>query len=187
MFQSITNIDFIILDWVHEHLTCPFLDVFMPIVTMFGEWGLFFILAALVMLFFKRTRRTGAMMGVALFLGLLICNLGLKPAVARIRPYELRPIDFEMLVKKATDYSFPSGHTIAAVESATVLMIRNKRFGIPAVVLAVLIAASRIYLYIHYPSDVITSLVLGVIIGFFSVYVVNKIYDTICKKTSRKN
>lgn len=173
MFNAITDIDYKILDFVHEHFVCPFLDFIMPIITAFGEYGLFFIAAAAVMLIFKRTRKTGAMMGCALVLGLLICNLGLKPAVARIRPYELRPIDFEMLVPKATDYSFPSGHTIAAVESATVLMIRDKRFGIPAAVLAVLIAFSRIYLYIHYPSDVVTSLFLGVAIGFASVAIIN--------------
>lgn len=175
MFNAITELDFKILDFVHANFVCPFFDFIMPIITAFGEYGLFFIAAAAVMLIFKRTRKTGAMMGLALIFGLLICNLGLKPAVARIRPYDLRPIDFEMLVAKATDYSFPSGHTITAVECATVLMLRDKRFGIPATVLAVLIAFSRVYLYIHYPSDVVTSVFLGIGIGIVAYFIVNAV------------
>lgn len=192
MFEFITDIDFQILDWVHENLTCPFLDFLMPIITLFGEYGLFFIVVALVMLIFKRTRKTGLMVGVSLLIGLLICNIVLKPTVARIRPYDLRPIDFELLIKKATDFSFPSGHTIAAIEAATVLMIRDKRFGIPALVLGVLISFSRIYLYIHYPSDVFTSMILGALIGIISVVLVNAIWKKVEnsraeKKSVKKN
>ena len=186
MFEFITNIDFQILDWVHANLTCPFLDFLMPIITLFGEYGIFYIAVALVMLIFKKTRKTGLTVGVALLIGLLICNIVLKPPIARIRPYDLRPIDFELLINKATDFSFPSGHAIAAMEAATVLMIRDKRFGIPALILGILVSFSRIYLYIHYPSDVITAMILGVIIGIISVVAVDAIWKKAGKLRAEK-
>ncbi|MBE6975271.1 MAG: phosphatase PAP2 family protein, partial [Ruminococcaceae bacterium] len=70
-----------------------------------------------------------------------------------------------LLIPAAGDPSFPSGHTIASFEGATVLMLYNKKWGIPAMLLAAAIGFSRLYLYIHYPTDVLCSVVLGVVIG----------------------
>lgn len=172
----IYSIDFSILDWIAENMRCAFLDVFLPAVTFLGEGGWFWIATAVIMLIFKRTRRTGLMMGMALICGLLVCNMFLKPVVARVRPYDMRPIG-NLLVEPLHDFSFPSGHTIASFEAAIVLLIRDKRFGIPATVLAVLIAFSRLYLYVHYPTDVIVSIILGTAFAFLSVFTVNKIYE----------
>lgn len=177
----ILDMDMSILNWIYDNLRCGFLNVFMPFITMFGESGIFFIALSLVMIIIPKTRKTGIMMGVALFLGLIICNLTLKPLVARPRPYTIRT-DVILLVDKLSDFSFPSGHTIAAFEVASVLMIRNRKYGIAATVLAVLIAFSRLYLYVHYPTDVLVSIVLGTIFGFISVKLVNKIYDKLEKK-----
>ena len=101
-------------------------------------------------------------------MGLVVCNMLLKPGVARIRPYDLQEtlgVTVDLLIKRSHDFSFPSGHTIASFEACTVLMLGNKKLGIPATVLAILIAFSRLYLYVHYPTDVITSIVLGTIFG----------------------
>jgi undecaprenyl-diphosphatase len=81
-----------------------------------------------------------------------------------------------LLIEAPTDYSFPSGHTIASFEAATVLLIRHKKWGIMAMVLAVLIAFSRLYLYVHYPTDVLSSIVLGIGIAFAANYFVNQGY-----------
>jgi undecaprenyl-diphosphatase len=81
-----------------------------------------------------------------------------------------------LLIEAPTDYSFPSGHTIASFEAATVLLIRHKNWGIMAMVLAVLIAFSRLYLYVHYPTDVLSSIVLGIGIAFAANYFVNQGY-----------
>ena len=88
--------------------------------------------------------------------GLLICNVGLKNIVARPRPCWLESID--LLVKNPRDYSFPSGHTWSAVAGAWVATAANRRFGYAAIPLAAALAFSRLYLFVHFPSDVLAGL-----------------------------
>lgn len=172
-----------ILNFIQDTFACPFLDKVMPIITIFGDKGIFWIAVALILIIIKKTRKTGVMMGAALLLGLIIGNVILKNAIARTRPYDVNTaMQAELLVKALSDFSFPSGHTLASFEAATVLLIRDKRFGIPALVLAVLIALSRLYLYVHYPTDVLAGALLGVFIGIFACYLVDKIYKRFEKK-----
>ena len=116
--------DLPILDWIQAHLQCTFLDVTMPIVTLFGDGGVFWIAVAVVLLLFAKYRKTGFSMGMALVLGLLVCNILLKPQVARIRPYNFQLQEYgreiTLLVKGLNDYSFPSGHTIASLLTTAV-------------------------------------------------------------------
>ena len=169
-----------ILDFIQEHIRCDFLDWFFPTITKLGDSGIFWILLAVIFLFFKKTRKTGLMMGVALLCGLIVCNITLKPLIHRIRPYDLNP-DVTLLIDRLSDFSFPSGHTLSSFEGATVLMIRDKRFGVPAMVLAVCIALSRLYLYVHYPTDVLSGAILGIGFGFLAVAVVNAVQKKITK------
>ena len=168
-----------ILDWIQAHLQCGFLDAVMPIVTLFGEGGIFWIAWAVLMLVFPKTRKTGIAMGIALVMGVLICNVTLKPLVARPRPYDFQYEEYgreiTLLVKGLHDYSFPSGHTIASFEACTVLMLHDKRLGIPATVLAILIAFYRLYLYVHYPTDVIFSIIVGTAFAFIGNALAEKI------------
>ena len=102
----------------------------------------------------------------------------LKPAVGRIRPYDFQEslgVTINLLIDKQHDFSFPSGHTIASFEACTVLLLANKKMGIPAAILAVLIAFSRMYLYVHYPTDVIASVILGTLFGVIGYLVSHKI------------
>ena len=174
------SFDLPILDWIQEHLQCTFLDKTMPIVTLFGDGGVFWIGIAVLLLFFAKYRKTGFSMGMALVLGLVVCNITLKPLVARIRPYDFQLQEFgreiSLLISVQHDFSFPSGHTIASFEACTVLLLHDKRMGIPATVLAILIAFSRLYLYVHYPTDVLVSLVLGIAFGLLGSFLVNLIY-----------
>ena len=171
--------DLPILDWIAEHLWCGFLDAVMPVITLLGDAGIFWILIAVVMLFFPKYRRIGLAMGAALLMGLLICNVTMKPLFQRIRPYDYQLQHFSrvipLLIEAQHDFSFPSGHTLASFEAATVLMLNNKKFGIPAMILACLIAFSRLYLYVHYPTDVLTSIVLGVCIGCLGNWLLKKL------------
>lgn len=175
------SFDLPILEWIAANLHCDFLDVLMPLITLLGDAGIFWILCSVALICIPKTRKTGLAMGVSLLIGLLVCNVTLKPLVARIRPYDYQWQFFQkeivLLVEGLHDYSFPSGHTIASFEAATALMLGNKKLGIPAMVLAVLIAFSRLYLYVHYPTDVLTSVVLGIGIAFLGNFLVKKGYS----------
>ena len=179
------NFDLPILDWIAEHLYCGFLDKVMPLITLLGDAGIFWIAIAVVLLFFPKTRKMGLSMGAALLLGVVICNIIMKPAFARIRPYDYQLEHFgktiQLLVATPHDFSFPSGHTIASFEAATAICIHNKKWGVPALVLACLIAFSRLYLYVHYPTDVLASVVLGIGFAFLGSWMVKKGYE-IAKK-----
>ena len=181
MIDAIDIFDFMVLDWIQEHLRCGFLDFIMVPITHLGKSGIFFIICAVVMLFFPKWRKTGWSIGVALLLGLIVCNIIVKPLVARVRPYnsDLLTKPIELLTAPETDFSFPSGHTIAAFEFATAFAIRKKNWAVPVYVLAFLIAFSRLYLYMHYPTDVLVSIVFGAIFGLLGVIIVDKVYKLI--------
>ena len=174
------NFDLPILDWIAANLWCPFLNATMPIVTLLGDAGIFWIAIAVVLLFIPKYRKVGLGMGAALILGLLVCNVTLKPLCGRIRPYDYELEHFgttiKLLIEAQHDFSFPSGHTIASFEAATVLWIHNKKVGVPALVLASLIAFSRLYLYVHYPTDVIESMILGIAFAYLGNWIVSKGY-----------
>ena len=172
-----------ILDAIQNIFGCKFLDFIMPIITLFGDGGIFWIALAILLLIFPKTRKTGLTMGISLALGFLVGNIFLKNAVGRIRPYDLNP-NFDLLVDKLHDYSFPSGHTLASFEASVSIFLYNKKFGIAAIVLAVLIAFSRLYLYVHYPTDVLTSVILGTAFTIISFIIVKKIYEKVNKKTA---
>ncbi len=171
-----------VLDFIKEHIACPFLDAVIPPITHLAEAGIFWIVLAIVLLFFKKTRMAGAAMGLALIFGLVIGNITLKPLIGRIRPYDFNP-DVVLLVEKLSDFSFPSGHTLASFEGAGVLMMTHRKtLGYPALVLAVIIAFSRLYLYVHYPSDVLVGILLGLVFAYAAVRIVNLVAARITQK-----
>ena len=173
--------DLPILEWIAANLRCPFMDTIMPIITLLGDAGIFWIAIAALCLFFPKYRKMGLSMGISLLIGLLVCNVLLKPLVGRIRPYDYQLEHFgkqiQLLVAAQHDFSFPSGHTIASFEAATAIMLHNKKLGIVAIILAVMISFSRLYLYVHYPTDVLTSVVLGIGIAFLGTFLVKKGYQ----------
>lgn len=182
MFDALNQFEIGWLDAI-QNLKCGLLDAVLPVVTAFADHGLGWIAVAVLLLFFKRTRKTGLMAGMALIIGLVLVNIIMKPLFGRVRPYDVNEaMRAFLLVAPLTDGSFPSGHTLASFEVATVLMIREKRFGIPALVLAVLIAFSRLYLYVHYPTDVFCAIVLGIVFGILGVIIVDKIWNVIERK-----
>ena len=181
MFDFTRGFDLPILDWIANHLWCPFLDAIMPCITFLGDGGWIWIATVLVLLCLPNYRKTGFAIATALLMGLVICNLWLKPWIGRIRPYNYQLQAYgkviPLLINAPTDFSFPSGHTIASFEAATVILIRHKKWGIAPLLLAILIAFSRLYLYVHYPTDVLTSIVLGIGIGCLANYLVTKGYS----------
>lgn len=172
------NFDLPILEWIAANLKCAFLDGVMPVITRLGDGGIFWILVAVVLICIPKYRKMGLGVGAALLIGLLVCNVTLKPLIARPRPYDYQLEHFgrviNLLISAPRDFSFPSGHTLASFEAATVLLLNDRRLGIPAAVLAAAIAFSRLYLYVHYPTDVLCAVVMGIAFGFLGNFLVKK-------------
>jgi undecaprenyl-diphosphatase len=180
------SFDLPILEWIAANLYCGFLNAVMPVITVLGNAGIFWIALAVVLIFIPKTRKIGISMGAALLIGLVVCNLTLKPLMARMRPYDYQLTHFgktiSLLIATPHDYSFPSGHTLASFEGAMVLFLYNKKWSIPALILASLIAFSRLYLYVHYPTDVLFSVVLSVGIALLAKWAVEKAFSLLKKE-----
>ncbi len=188
MWSTLNTFEIGILDFIQNTFKCAFLDVFMPFITMFGEDGIFFIAMAVVMLFFKKTRKVGLYIGAALLMGFIVGNLTLKPLLSRMRPYDFNEAfdKASLLVGSLGDKSFPSGHTLAAFEACVVLFLTQRRWiGIPALVLCFLIAASRLYLYVHYPTDVLAGALLGTIFAVLGIKLVDLAFAKIAKRQEK--
>lgn len=181
-FDGLQRWDVSVLNWIQEHIANPFFDVFFSLITHLGDAGIFWIAIAVAMLFFKQTRKTGITIGVALILGLILGNGVLKNVIGRVRPYDLdgaygsiKTVK-DLLVGQPGDKSFPSGHTLASFEAGLVLLVRDKRFGIPAIIIAALVAFSRLYLYLHFPTDILGGILLAALNTFLAVLIVDFVY-----------
>lgn len=180
--EQILSLDKNILDFIYNNLHNDFLDFFMPLITKLGDNGLFIIIVTAALFCFKKTRKTGFTVVLALVFVAVVGNLLLKPLIARERPYDVTP-GIELLVEKLSDYSFPSGHTFSWFSFATVILFANKKYGIIAVIIAFLVAFSRLYLYVHYPTDVFAGMILGIIAAFISKLIIDKLYNRYCSLT----
>ena len=167
-----------------QKLHTPVLDKIMVFITNLGSAGIIWIILTVVCLIIPRTRKVGWVMAASLIVDLILCNGILKNLVARTRPYDVNT-SVQLLVAKLHDYSFPSGHTAASFASVTALYLAGERkLWKPALVLACLIAVSRLYLYVHYPTDVLGGMVFGILAGFAGYWIV-KLLEA--KLSGRKN
>ena len=178
--NTIQGIDHGILNFIQNNLQFPMIDPIMIFASTIGNNAAIWISIALLLMLTKKYRSTGLMITGALLLCLLIGNLTMKPYFARIRPFHVFT-DIVLLIKSPTDFSFPSGHTMTSFASATILLLKNKRWGIWAIGLASLIAFSRMYLFVHYPSDIVVGLLIGIAIAIF----IEKIATIINNKHNR--
>lgn len=163
------NLDWIILHGLRVLTTCPLLDFWMPRITALGNSGIVWVVAAIVLLCTKKYRRYGVMLLVGLAAAFVAGQSGaeksLRPAAPLLAGRERTIAD-----RPPQGLLFPSGHTMAGAIGATILTAADRRFGWAAIPLAVLIAFSRLYLYVHFPSDVLGGAVLGVGIGLLMLY-----------------
>ena len=158
--------EFQILDKL-QTIHTPLLDRFMVAITKLGDAGIVWIILTVILLLIPKTRKSGVYMAVALIADLIICNVILKPIVARIRPYSINQT-VHLLVTPLKDYSFPSGHTAASFASVSALYFAGrKRMAAGTLIVSVLIAFSRMYLYVHYPTDVLGGMIVGCAAGYF--------------------
>ena len=159
-----------ILLWIQEYIRNPVLTPVMKVITTLGNAGMIWILLTILCLCISKTRKAGATMALALLFSLIVNNGILKNAIGRIRPYEV--IDgLQCIVGKAVDYSFPSGHSGSSFAAAVVIAwLFPKKYGIPAILLAALIAISRLYVGIHYPTDVLFGVINGTLLGLLAIW-----------------
>ena len=168
--QNFLQTEFQILDWI-AGLRTEWLDTLIPIISAFGNDGIGWIIVAVVLTCIPKYRKAGLTMGLALIFCLLIGNMTLKPLIARPRPYSYFP-EMTLLIAPLSDFSFPSGHTFASFASATALFLHHKKAGLTAYGLAIVIAFTRLYLYVHFPSDVLAGMLLGICCGWIAYKIV---------------
>ena len=173
MLQAIQNIDFQILDWIQAHLQASFLDPVMAFFTYLGS-SVTWIAVIAVLLLWKKTRKDALVSGIGLLGGVLFANVILKNLVARDRPCWIRE-GYPILISNPKDYAFPSGHTMAAVIFTVIMVRKHPKLAPVLVPVCLLIAFSRLYLYVHFPSDVLFSLVTGIPLGFLTLYIESRI------------
>ena len=173
--EAVFQFDSSILLWIQNNLRTGFLDPIMKAITMLGDKGMIWILITLALLIVRRTRRLGVICAASMVIGLLVTNLIIKNWAARIRPYELIP-GLQCIVPLAKDYSFPSGHATNSLACAWVLFRKTpKKYGVPALILAILISLSRLYVGIHYPTDVLGGVVIGICSAVLAMWLVPRL------------
>lgn len=163
-----------LLHWF-ETIHTPLLDAFMKAVTLLGNAGIFWILLTVVLLCTKRYRRCGIAMSFALILSLIFTNGLLKNLIMRPRPFWI-DTSFNLIVAAPSDYSFPSGHSSASFAAAMACFMLKKRTGAILLCLAALISLSRLYLTVHYPTDILAGMLLGIIYGIAGSLIVKRIF-----------
>lgn len=157
-----------ILDYIQAHFRSDFGDAVIPVFTHLGDGGWVCIAFTLLLIAIPKTRKVGIAVFVSLLLEALLCNVTLKPLVARTRPYDFNTA-VTPLIGKQVDYSFPSGHTGSTFAVASGLFFKKNKLWIPFTIFAVLIGFSRMYVYVHYPSDVLVGALMGILSGFVAV------------------
>lgn len=187
--DSILHFDWAIFSWVETHLWNNILNPIMIGITSMGDGGIVWIALGIVLLFFKKYRKYGFMVLIGLLFSLMINDWILKPWIARPRPFDLELpwwqelYKYPDLIKRPSSWSFPSGHTSSSFAAAAALWFtKKKRLIIPSSILAVLIAFSRIYVHVHYPTDVIAGVIVGILYGLLAALLVRKLWPILQPK-----
>ncbi len=174
--EMLHQIESTVLLGIQNNIRTPLLTSFFSFITHLGDAGVIWIALCLVLLVFRSTRYEGVRASLSLLVTFLINNLLLKNIFDRTRPFYM--IDsLSVLIEYPSDASFPSGHSAAAFAVASALIFAGapKRISIPAAVLAVLVAFSRLYFGVHYPSDVICGAATGTLCAAATVFALRRI------------
>ncbi len=174
MNQWLYGLDKGITDAIHFGLQNRVFDAIMPTITKLGDGGAIWIIFSIILMCTKKYRKVGITSLLAISIGAIFTEGVIKHLVERVRPIIAYPID-NPLIKLPTSSSFPSGHTASSVAVAYVLCTYIKRYRVYFISLAALIGFSRIYLYVHYFSDVMGGVVVGLMCGILAVFIVKKI------------
>lgn len=182
------GVEISILNYIQNYRS-PIADTLMVLTTRLGDMGLIWLVISLVLLAIPKTRKLGIYLVLALIINFIIANLILKPLIARVRPFDVNKL-IKLLISRPRDYSFPSGHTSAGFTIVFALFFsKTKRLEgsndkflmgdarlskiidilfVICLVFASLIAFSRLYLYVHYPTDVLGGIGVGLLSSYFA-------------------
>ena len=180
MFNFIQNIDILAVEKIYRfqhNLNSELFNRIMIFFTILGDNGMVWIAVALILFLNRKYRKIGVFSIVSLIICALAVNVILKPLIHRPRPFS-ELADITLLIKAPKDYSFPSGHTAASFVMVYIFFRHIKKYFIPVLITGILIAFSRMYLSVHFPSDIIA----GIIIGIFSGYAGEKLTDGFYRK-----
>lgn len=173
MLESILTIDGNILLFLQDFIRNPILDSIMIFITSLGDRGMIWILATIALLIPKKTRKAGYISALALLGSLVVNNNLIKNLVARPRPFTALS-ELSILIPRPGEFSFPSGHTSSSFAAAAVFYRHlPKRLGVLSVVLAGLIGFSRLYVGVHYPTDVLAGALMGILLSYIAEFLVN--------------
>ncbi len=159
-----------ILDWIQTNMQSDIMDGLMVKITTLGNAGFIWICVALLLIAIPKYRKDGYRLALGLIIGLILGIWLMKNAIARLRPCTINTM-VNLLISRPSDYSFPSGHTIASFVSVFFLFKARKWMGWAALFPAIMIAFSRMYLYVHFPSDILG----GIVFAYIIFWIVNKI------------
>lgn len=162
-----------ILEFIRNNFSGGINDKIFASITVLGNAGIFWIAVSAVLIIKPETRKVGLSALLAIIIGFILGNLLIKTSVERLRPYQLDET-IRLIIKAPSEYSFPSGHTLCSFGCATAIFINRKKLGAAMLVIASLIAFSRLYLYVHYPTDVVGGILLGILTANLADYIVNK-------------
>lgn len=152
-----------------QNIHNPVLDKIMIVLSTIGDAGLLWIGVAILLICMKKYRKCGLQVAVAMLLTFIVGNLILKNMIHRDRPCWIDP-SITLLVKSPSDFSFPSGHSMNGFTASVSILLCDKKLGIAAVILAAAIAFSRLYNFVHFPTDVIAGIVIGIVSALFVNY-----------------
>ncbi|MDO4541216.1 MAG: phosphatase PAP2 family protein [Bacillota bacterium] len=172
------------LQWLQTNVVWDWLTPIMEFCTKMGNAGLIWVAVTVALLIFPSTRKYGLIAALSLVLNLLLCNICLKPMIGRIRPFNVTDVD--LLIPTPGDYSFPSGHTSASFAVALPVYFWNKKAGIIAIIFGALIAFSRMYFFVHYPTDILGGLLVGLASAYIAKFIVERYSKKLSGSTSGK-
>ena len=168
---AIQNLDNSILQFIQMNMRSVIGDKLMIGLTYLGNGITIWAIIGLALIITPKYRKHGFMIFTVLILCYLVGNLSIKPIVARIRPFDAMPLLGGLIISPPTDFSFPSGHTMCSFASSVVIFSNNKKIGLFTLILSSFIGFSRLYLYVHYPSDVFGGMIIGITIGIITAVI----------------
>lgn len=165
IFDLINNLDQNIVQYTYNHLRTPLLDNIMSFITYIGDGFIVWIVICLLLLISEKYRKVGIIASIVLLTNTILGEVVLKNLIGRVRPYEA--LNFKIIIKELTSYSMPSGHALSSFSMAFVIvfLIKDWRIYVPVLILAIAITLSRVYLSVHYPTDVLLSVLIAYIVS----------------------